>query len=118
MIKRNGSDSWKEWDEEELERNSRPHIVAIYERDDVYIEMFGFEPKKPVTYICTAVRGADNPVPALQALFNPNCWSVYAVGGNQELVDLNGDASSKWEEWQAKLQSVISDVITEDEETG
>ncbi len=100
IMKRSGSDSWKEWDAESIASASRPKLKAHYEADGVSFEMYGFDQNGPVQYFLLEVRGDQNPIPTLRTLCSPKGWSAHEMCRGAEFLDLNLDRQGRWSVWE------------------
>lgn len=100
IMKRTGSDSWKEWDPEMIASASHPKLKAYYDNGGLSLEMYGFEQDGPLRYLLVEVRGDANPIPTLRALCVPNGWSAHEMCRNAEFLDLAGDTHGRWSAWE------------------
>lgn len=100
FMKRNGSDSWKEWDTDSIASASRPKLKAYYENDGMFFEMYGFDQDCPVQYFLLEVRGDEDPIPTLRALCSPKGWSAHEMCRDAEFLDLDKDKQGRWSVWK------------------
>jgi hypothetical protein len=107
MMKAAGSNLWETWDERTIASASRPKLRALYQEDELSLEMFGFEQDAPLHFVLLDVRGRKNPIPILRALCEPKGWSLAEMGKDGEFLDLSGNADRKWDDWQRFLKSAI-----------
>jgi hypothetical protein len=114
MMKATGSNLWEDWDEEMKAAASIPKLQAVYYRENLSIEMFGFEQNGPLRFVLMDVRGSDNPIPILRKLCEPRGWSFAEMSKDGEFLDLSGN-DTRWDNWQHYLNYAIDQVQDSDE---
>lgn len=76
---------------ETREAMSRPKLEALYDTDDLYIKLYGFE-QEPMKYVCGEVRGKGDPVQLLARVCVGRRWSVVS-DTDGSFVDLTAAAA-------------------------
>ena len=84
----------------------KPKLGAVYDRDDVYLTLYGFE-QEPMKYVCGEVRGRGNPVPLLARMCAGRGWSVVS-GTDGSFVDLSAATAPQWDGFQAYRDRAVS----------
>jgi hypothetical protein len=113
MMKANGSDLWKHWDEAMIAHASLPKLRALFQDGELSLELFGFEQDGPLRFVLLDVRGGKNPMPILRALCEPRGWSLAEMGKDGEFLDF-ASADKKWDDWQRYLNYAINQVQDSD----
>lgn len=87
---------------------SKPKLKALYDHDDLYLLLYGFE-QEPIKYLHAEVRGNGNPVPLLARVCAGRGWSVVS-DTDGSFVDLTAAAPPQWDGFQAYRDRAISEI--------
>jgi hypothetical protein len=87
---------------------ARPKLQAVYDHDDLYVALYGFE-QDPMKYVCGEVRGRGNPVPLLARLCADRGWSVVSCTDGS-VVGLTAAAAPQWDGFQAYRDRAIAGI--------
>ena len=100
VMKHGGSDSWKDWDDEMIASASQRKLKGYFLRDDLSLEIYGFEQEGPLRYVLVEVRGEGDAISTLRALCCPVGWSAHDMSRDAAFIDLTGSGNTRWSFWK------------------
>lgn len=111
IMQQSGSELWKSWDEETLERASHPQQNGWIHTDSLVLQFYGLptDENADVRFLHVELHSRGNPYVILKTICDQQGWLAVGPNPDEPIVDFLLTIA-EWEDWQRNEEQYLEEA--------